>query len=542
MKRSKIIALLLTLIFSAVSAVGCGAGNSSGTAENTDAQQQTTQQQSSRQQTEKSEEPYTVKMLGDMVLAQNTPLGAETIAKLEKKLNVKFDIEVPPTANYKEKVQIIMSSDNLPDVVLFNDTNDTLLRASVENGTIVDISSYLKNAPNVMKYTLTNSWDAVKLLGGEKIFGIVRSTFVRADGIGFRSDWLNKLGITGVEEGNPVTLEKFTEIMQKYAENDPDGNNKRDTYGFNLATGTDSELIPLDATAPIDAIGGAFGLNGWQKYDSEDYEYMNLKFSKKSDKFKKFLELMNTMYKNKWLDPDWPTLKTPQADDNFKKGKYGAMVMFPMHYQAYLQDTKKVNPKAEITWTSGIINPDAGRVTGTTYSTGAWGCWSITNACKRPEKIVEIFDYMLSDEMYPDQMIYGGEGSGFKLENGKRVGLPAYMDNPDRTGWNLRFVRRAGDPSVYISLAMDEKDVERFSGWLKTAADNAVISKDGGFVPPASLDAKFIDYKKKMNETITKIVVGDLPISAYNGVLDGWYKAGGEEYIKQMNEHIKALK
>ena len=41
-----------------------------------------------------------------------------------------------------------------------------------------------------------------------------------------------------------------------------------------------------------------------------------------------------------------------------------------------------------------------------------------------------------------------------------------------------------------------------------------------------------------MSQAISKIVTGAQPVDSWDAVLDGWYKAGGEAYIKQMNEFI----
>lgn len=63
---------------------------------------------------------------------------------------------------------------------------------------------------------------------------------------------------------------------------------------------------------------------------------------------------------------------------------------------------------------------------------------------------------------------------------------------------------------------------------------------DMGYIPKASKEQKYIDYQKLVEETISKIIVGNLPVSAWDGVLDGWYKNGGKEYVKEMNDFIKS--
>jgi putative aldouronate transport system substrate-binding protein len=58
----------------------------------------------------------------------------------------------------------------------------------------------------------------------------------------------------------------------------------------------------------------------------------------------------------------------------------------------------------------------------------------------------------------------------------------------------------------------------------------------------AADNPEFIDYSQKTYaQTISKIIVGELPVSAYDELLEGWYENGGEEYVQQMNEYIKSM-
>ena len=65
-----------------------------------------------------------------------------------------------------------------------------------------------------------------------------------------------------------------------------------------------------------------------------------------------------------------------------------------------------------------------------------------------------------------------------------------------------------------------------------------IRDRDRGYRPAISDDPVFIDYQKNMNVQISKIIVGELPVSEWDAILDGWYKAGGETYIKQMQDNI----
>jgi hypothetical protein len=63
---------------------------------------------------------------------------------------------------------------------------------------------------------------------------------------------------------------------------------------------------------------------------------------------------------------------------------------------------------------------------------------------------------------------------------------------------------------------------------------------DAGYRPAVSDDPVFIDAQKEYKVAISKMIVGDLPVDAYDAELQKWYDAGGQLYIEQINEGIAA--
>lgn len=107
----------------------------------------------------------------------------------------------------------------------------------------------------------------------DKIYGIPRTTVNLADGYAVRKDWLDKLGISLPESGY-VTTDQLYQILHAFTYDDPDGNGLNDTYGF---THYGNITTIFDFT---------FGVCGWQEYDGE---YMDLKYSRTNDAYKRLL-------------------------------------------------------------------------------------------------------------------------------------------------------------------------------------------------------------------------------------------------------------
>ena len=149
---------------------------------------------------------------------------------------------------------------------------------------------------------------------------------------------------------------------------------------------------------------------------------------------------------------------------------------------------------------------------------------------------MDFFAALLSEEGWPLN-VYGVEGVHYTVENGKMTPTELFDRNTHKG-----MMRRKENIDLWANqLTMDEEWLATASKWLGSAIETVTISEDRGFVPDAASRGSFIDAKKKMSTTVTKIVMGEEPVDAYDKVLADWYQAGGEDYIKEMNAYIQSI-
>ncbi|AUS98577.1 hypothetical protein CDQ84_16885 [Clostridium thermosuccinogenes] len=527
MNVKKILSVLLIVTFVITFFAGCGSGNNK-------ASQQSNDNSSASKSNEKSngedktaaEEVYTFKMFANFTPAEQSEADKAFFELVERENNVKIDLEIPPSTNYAERLQIMIAGGDYPEVVLITNSSDKVVLDAVKSGVFLPLNEYLENAPNLKQYTYDISWESLKLTGDENIYGIPRTSIARADGYIVRKDWLDKVGITIPEDG-AVTKEEFVQIVRAFTKEDPDGNGKDDTYG--LAASTDSgDMGPL--------LAWPFGIIGWQKADNGPYEYMNLQYSREHDNYKKALEFTQTLWKEGLIDPDWPVTKRDVSMERFKQGITGVISEFAGWIPQYLDDMLPINPNVELTYITGVKNDD-GIVEGGSFSTGFWGFWAITTSAKKPERIIQVFDWLLSDDGW-NAANYGPEGVTYTVEGDKKVATDLYQDFK----WGRAIVRRNNDPGFFVPLNTPSDLQPKLEKWIGICIDQFVFSLDRGYRPAAADNPEFIDYSQKTYaQTISKIIVGELPVSAYDELLEGWYENGGEEYVQQMNEYIKSM-
>lgn len=449
---------------------------------------------------------------------------AAWVAAIEEAVGVKLNFEIPPSANYEERLQLMLSSGDMADIILFNATNDKKFVDAVNGGLIADISEYVQNAPNILQYSYESSFDALDMLGDGGLYGIPRTTIRRADGFDVRKDWLDAVGFE-IPEDNLLTLDQFREMLTKLTFEDPDGNGLNDTYGVGAYAGANGELnLFLDYP---------FGLLGWQKVD-EEYEYMDLKYSKQNPAFKNALAYNAELVKDGLVDPNFASIKNDAAKARFKQGITGLRFEFAGWIAEFQIDAAAINPDAEMTYINGIKNEE-GVFQRPSFGTGLWGLWAIAESCENKEAAVAVLDWLLGDEGWAVTK-YGVEGVTYNVENGEKVATDEFANFT----WGPASVRRNNDPEFFTKINMPSQFREPVMEWLDMAIQSEVPSVDYGYRPPAADEPSYIDYEKQMQEALAQIIIGAKPVEYWDEVLDGWYAAGGDLYMEQMNEYIRS--
>ena len=134
----------------------------------------------------------------------------------------------------------------------------------------------------------------------------------------YRSDWLINVGYYTEVNGEkvaktPVTIEEFQEVMKLFTENDPDKNNKNDTYAISPA-GNYFYLNPLYH---------AFGVT--PDYDLDSNNKASYMYT--TQEFRNYLKWINEMYNAGYIDPEFSANAANTADrDKFYNGNVGILI------------------------------------------------------------------------------------------------------------------------------------------------------------------------------------------------------------------------
>ncbi len=513
----------------AVICAGCGNKEDAGkTSEATRTVESVESQASSESQT--SEEPVEITLMADW--GNKTELDNQWFAKVEKELNIKFNFIEPASSAYEEALQKMIVSGEYPDAVLLptNWLTGDSFRECCEQGTFLDLSDLLKNYKNITDHTADISWKAMDIFQDGRTWGIPRSTMIRCDGFSFKQAWLEKLNIN-YKEGTYLTADEFFDILYAFTYNDPDGNGLDDTYGISTYMNDNTGALSWG----LNYIFGIGDTDAWGDYDGE---IIALKYSQTKSNFKDYLTFANKCWEAGIIDPDAFSLNAGTAGD--RNDQYGASVKFP----GYLEVTDKAGLEVFV---PGVVVKEGDSYGFPNFNTGVWCYWAISSSCEHPEKVMEFFDYVLSDAGWRDVGVKGLEGVTFTVDaNGNYdASLGTNEDGSYKEGMNpnaiIKTLRRSDGADFFVSIRYNAETRKRLIDMIDICIDNAQPALDNGYVPEIASDSVFIEYNNYMTDQINKIIVGDVPVDEWDNILQGWYDAGGTKYVEEMRAYIASL-
>lgn len=168
------------------------------------------------------EEPATITWM-NMLHTPTTPTG--DIQKLiEEKTNTKIKFSWVPDASKEERINTALASTSLADIVSLTILENASVRNALKAGMFWEVGPYLDEFPNLG--AISEEQRRAASIGG-KLYGVPFLKDVARNGVVIRKDWLDKLGLEV-----PKTTGELMAVAKAFTEQDPDGNGKKDTYGF----------------------------------------------------------------------------------------------------------------------------------------------------------------------------------------------------------------------------------------------------------------------------------------------------------------------
>lgn len=537
MKSKKILAVLLAAT-TVLAMAGCG--NSGSTTPSTDANA-SAQTSSAAAGTESSaaasseapsgEKPTITFMVMDHYGKALGNVGSEDVKKAAEDytgINVEFNWVANDSYNDVLGVTL-MDKANMPMVItLGSDLTANVVQAA-KDGAFWDLTEFLKDKEKYPNLAYMSEDVAKAFTVNGQLIGIYRSRPIGRNGLGYRADWAEKLGLA-----EPKTVEDIYNMMYAFTYDDPDGNGKDDTYGLCLCK----------YTGPLDIIQTWFGVgNQWVEKDGQ------LIPVHQTEEYMEALKWMKKMYDDGLVYRDWATRETNTWSDGVKNGECG-MFLDVLDNSRRIWDyfVNENIPSvtgeglASMKLIGGIATTEGGEPH-TLATSGSGGCFLITKAGAKTEADVEAcLTYLDKMNDNPMKILadYGIEGRDHEIVDGYIVDLLSTeeVQNKPAIGLNQTVPYIASPESLKELMTVEKSDRLIEEEALKLANEEiAVFNPAIGYLVSSNVNAEVgTDLKDILDRARTQFICGQLDEKGLQDQFKVWEQRGGNDLIKEINE------
>ncbi|MFH5185081.1 extracellular solute-binding protein [Paenibacillus sp. TAB 01] len=440
--------------------------------------------------------PTEVSIISAFTSANPPDPNGEIQKAIEKATNTKLNIQWVSANNYKERLNVSMSSGDIPDVVMIDDPFSTMFRSMVQQGAFWDISTLYSKYPNISKLIPAEAWEATKMQDG-KNYGVPRPR--GAEGARFfvlRKDWLDKLGMQV-----PTTTDELYNVMKAFKEKDPDGNGKNDTIGFS------GNVNAADMGTLGIIINSFTGATGNWKDQNGSLVYTDLMPETRSA-----LEFLNKAYKEGLIPADFASLKPSQVDDLYASGKAGMIADKTGNMQEMVSKLGKVDPtvhdhQAFYPVTSiNDFNPKG---------PGFLGMLAISKQVpeEKLDKIMQMIDKWMSPEVF-DLQTWGVEGTHYTVKDGNKELI---KDKYTASGIdNYNQIVYVADPYANtLHRNFPKESIDLYTKLQDERAKNSKADPSVGLYSE-TFQSYGPELAKQAQDVKTKVILGVSPITAWD--------------------------
>lgn len=435
-----------------------------------------------------------------MTITPSTPTASDDNVikrEIENLTHSKLNIQWISNNVYDDKLSITLASGKLPDLTYVSDLFGPSFRSLVDQGAIWDLAPYYKDYPNLVSGIPDVAWELTKMQDGGN-YGIPRGR--DANDVSFlilRKDWLDQLGLQP-----PTTTDELYEAFKAFAQEDPDGNGKQDTFG-----------ITADVSTLIGTFQGVFtGVNGsWKEEDGKLAYVPFLPEARES------LAYLTRLYEEKLLPEDLLTLKTTQVRDYYIGNRAGTVIdktgTGPKIYSPGLKEIVPAYKEADF-YPLPSLNGYVPK------GTGFNGILAIPKSVPEDKlkDILQLVNDWLSPEVSAVQR-FGLEGVHHKVENDLKIVDPEKLQADNASDFNQ--IVNSIDPALDAPPANDElKELAELRSVIDAERAKISVADVGvGLYSPVA-ESVLPDLEKRISDLQAKIIIGQEPLSSWDKLVE----------------------
>lgn len=507
-KRLKFLSVLCAVALLTAALTACGGGGDPGGGETggTDASTEATA----------PEEKKVLTILSITFTGTPAEEDEPTILALEEKTGFDLKIEYLLNSSYEDQLNTRMAAGNLPALVAITGKTASVI-SNARAGAFWDITDEYKKYPNLAE---ANEIVMNNISIDGRIYGIYRSRPLGRNGISYRKDWLDNLGLK-----EPETIEELYDVLYAFTYDDPDRNGNKDTYGMTWCK----------YFGPLDILNVAFG--GHNKWGVGEDGRLEPDFV--TEAYMESMRFAGRLYSEGLVNKDFAALETSDWVKDFQNGKSGLHIDVSdqaRRFQNYFKDEKQVEDNI---WLFGAVEGPMGkRVLPTS---GHAGFVVITKSGAPTEEdmrdALSFLDFTNGEEGQ-NILNYGIEGIHYDLNDKGEVVVRTFPQEENPMEGLNQFMTNVVDrllPLEQTPLQARINEVQKDNIELVVANPCEPLTSDTYSEKGSQLD-------QLINDARVQFIVGQLDEAGFKAVADQWYSQGGQQVVEEYNAAYAALK
>lgn len=448
--------------------------------------------------------------------------------EIEKKTNTNIHLEWVPNASYTDKFNITLASGKLPQIIYVGDVKNPSFVNAAKSGAFWEIGKYLKDYPNLSKANqviMNNS-----SIDG-KNYGIYRGRALGRNGISYRKDWLEAVGMQ-----QPKTIDDFYAMLKAFKEKDPDKNGKDDTYGMVLVKWTGQWASGFDTMKLWFGAPNKWGVvDGKLVPEHQTAEYMEaLKFMKK-------------LYDEKLINQDFAVFDSAKWNDPVVNNQAGVIVdvtdtatRIDDRIHAALAKEGKDNPN--IHYVDNMIGVTGKNGLKALPTSGFAGILAISKSSVKTEEELKRVLTFLDQMNEPDLQTlagYGIEGKHYTRDGEALVpSKDTAILESEVEGLNQMLPFIPEDRGLKVKQTPLRLQTTK----IQKEAEAFIVANPVEPFISSVYSQKGQQLDNIINDARIKFIVGQSDEAALKAAFETWKKSGGDDLVKEMNDLYTAAK
>jgi len=495
MRMKKILALGITVIIALSSIAGCSSNkDTNGTDTNTST----------------SKEPVKLSFSAadnTFGISTDPDLQKAVTRMLEEKVDVTLTTIIPPVANYSEKVETMISSNDIPDVVSLSQVM-TKLPNYVSRGKLMKLDDYISGS-EVLSAIPEDNYSILEVDGS--IYHVPYNQ-PRVKVLFMRKDIMEEYDIN---LSHTPTTEEFITELSKLA-----------------GTG----IIPFSFPKWIDNF--QYFMNSYGAYagiyKNEDGLYVD---GFQEPEMVEALEYLCRLYNEGIIDQEFITTENATMRENVYTRNAASAIDYVTNYTNYLSQSEAADAYSDVFPIYAVIGPNG---QGGGLNEAIQTAFAISADCKNPEEAIKLIETLVCDaEAYTAFFSLGIEGEHYTLDENNLV-VPT--DKATNSGYTPKytylyesFIKDFSDVKV-----MPPADIEASLDVQNEMIDLAQQNKGPKYVVPSGIsdshDQVASSITSTWQEVVSQVVLGTITVEkGMENYRNFWNSIEGDTILKELN-------